>query len=171
MRFAESCLRRLAAVLEDQCGLDPAAIPGAGAAGGLGFGLMAFAGAKPVPGFEVFAAAARLEAQIRRADVVITGEGAVDRQTFMGKGVGRVAELCRKLKVPCLAVAGSMGEPREAARVFAASAALTELATLENARRRPGHYLAEASAWLAADPLGPICARRPAQPSPRRTPC
>jgi glycerate kinase len=149
MAFAEKCLRRLSAVMEKQCGRALAAIPGAGAAGGLGFGLMAFAGAKAASGFDVFAGAAQLAARIRHADLVITGEGAVDRQSFMGKGVGRVAELCRRLEVPCVALAGVVNAPAAAARFFARSAALTDLVTPDDARSRPQFHLQRLSAELA----------------------
>jgi glycerate kinase len=64
--FVESCLRRLNTVLKQQLHLAHATTPGAGAAGGLGFGLMAFAGAKPASGFDVFAQAANLEKCIRK---------------------------------------------------------------------------------------------------------
>jgi len=147
--FAEQCLRRLAAVLERQLKIAPAAVPGAGAAGGLGFGLMAFAGAKAASGFEIFAEAARLEARVREADLVITGEGAVDRQTFMGKGVGRVAALCRRWQVPCLALAGTVPAPEAAAQWFARVAVLTEVASLAQAKSRPQYYLQQLSASMA----------------------
>ena len=66
--FAEKCLGRMASLLKKQHGIDCADVPGAGAAGGLGFGLMAFAGAKLESGFELFANHARLEQRIAAAD-------------------------------------------------------------------------------------------------------
>ena len=80
---------------------------------------------------------------------MITGEGAVDRQTFMGKGVGRVAELCRHWQVPCLALAGTVPAPKEAARWFARVAALTEVASLAQAKSTPEYYLRRLSASMA----------------------
>jgi glycerate kinase len=99
---AERPLARLAVVV----GSDVAALPGAGAAGGLGFGLAVFAGATLHPGFDVFAAAAHVAQHMDDADLVITGEGALDRQSFMGKGVGEVSAAARARGIPCLALVG-----------------------------------------------------------------
>ena len=122
--------------------------PGAGAAGGLGFGLMAFTGAHARPGFEIFAEAAGLEKRIRAADLVITGEGAMDRQSFMGKGVGRIALLCEKLKNACIVIAGVVNVPANAAKLFLQVAALTEITSLEQAKRRPAYFLEKLSAAI-----------------------
>jgi glycerate 2-kinase len=149
LAFAEKCLRRLAAVARRQLGLAHAATPGAGAAGGLGFGLMTFAGGKPQSGFDVFANAAHLEKRIRAADLVITGEGAVDRQTCMGKGVGEVALLCQALKTPCLALAGVITEPRRASKLFSRACALTDITTLNQAKKRTEFHLQQLSAMAA----------------------
>ena len=132
-------------------GLGLAKTPGAGAAGGLGFGLMAFAGAKPRSGFEVFADAARLEARIRRSDVVLTGEGAVDRQTRMGKGVGQVMRLCRKLRIPCITLAGVVEGARGTPAPWSRTYALTDITTLAEAKRMPEHHLASLSALAARE--------------------
>ena len=82
--------------------------PGAGAAGGLGFGLMAFADAKLVSGFDLVADALGLEDAIKKADIVITGEGGLDAQSLQGKGPIGVAELAKKHNKPCCAVAGKV---------------------------------------------------------------
>jgi len=101
---AEVCLRRLAKL----AGPKQAKQPGAGAAGGLGFGLMTFCGARVVSGFELFARQARLAQRIRQVDLVITGEGALDRSSRMGKGVGQLVVRCRRAGTPCLALAGKV---------------------------------------------------------------
>lgn len=146
---AEKCLRRLKTILEQQLGLAFAKTPGAGAAGGLGFGLMTFAGAKPRSGFEVFANVARLEERIRSSDVVVTGEGAIDQQTCMGKGVGRVMQLCQKLKVPCIALTGIVNADAKIAKRLSRIFALTDITTLERAKKRPQPYLAKLAALVA----------------------
>ena len=105
---ADACLGRLAKVTGETLGSDFSATPGAGAAGGLGFGLMAFAGATIESGFEVFAKATDLEAKVGEADFVVTAEGAIDEQTLMGKGTGQVAALCRRLGKPCIGLAGQL---------------------------------------------------------------
>jgi len=154
LAFAEKCLRQLAEVMEERSGKAHARVPGAGAAGGLGFGLMAFMGAKPRPGFEVFAQAVDLPEHIRQSDVVITGEGALDRQTYMGKGVGQVLRLCRSSNVPCIALAGVV-DPTVAGNGFFRTHALTDIATLEQAKRRARYHLERLSAMVASGWTGP----------------
>ena len=77
-----------------------------GAAGGLGFGLKVFLGARMESGFEIFAARAELDEKIAKADLVVTGEGAIDRQSLMGKGTGRMAQRCQLLGKRCIGLAG-----------------------------------------------------------------
>ncbi|MFP6897086.1 MAG: glycerate kinase [Roseibacillus sp.] len=86
----------LARVVEISGGHDIAEMPGAGAAGGLGFGLMRFAGAQLRSGFSMVADALGLAAQIAEVDLVITGEGSLDAQTLLGKGPMGLALLARE---------------------------------------------------------------------------
>ena len=92
---------------------------GAGAAGGLGFGLMRFADARLQPGFELVAAALRLRDRIAAADLVITGEGSLDEQSLSGKGPVAIARLCSEHGKPCVAVAGKVSAAVEKAGIFA----------------------------------------------------
>jgi glycerate kinase len=138
---AEQCLERLAKILKQQLGLDFAKVPGAGAAGGLGFGLLTFTGAQLVPGFDLFAKHARLDERMKSCDLVITGEGAIDQQTLMGKGVGQIARRCRESTVPCIALAGTIEEGAEPRKLFAQTRALTEITSTEDAVSRAGYWL------------------------------
>jgi glycerate kinase len=138
---AEGCLRRLAHVVEGQLGTDLASIPGSGAAGGLGFGLMAFAGARLESGPGLFARHARLGRRLRRAELVLTGEGALDRSTLMGKGVGEIAGRCRAWGIPCVGLAGVAVDRPALLRRFVLVRALVELTTPEEARRHAGRWL------------------------------
>ena len=147
---SEACLRRLAHVAESSLGRDFAAEPGSGAAGGLGFGLQAFLGARLVPGFEWFARQAMLERELQAADLVITGEGAIDESTFMGKGTGRIAERCRRLKIPCIGLAGRAGAKVRRMPFFSRISALTDLTTSEQATTRPAYWLTRLAAEAAA---------------------
>lgn len=147
--LAEKCLGKLAESIRRALKKDFATVPGAGAAGGLGFGLMAFAGAKPQPGFDIFAQNAGLQERLRTVDLVITGEGALDAQTLMGKGVGQVAALCKQLKVPCLGLAGMVEEKENAKKLFVDARGLTEITTLENAKKQPAKFLEELAAQVA----------------------
>ena len=89
-------LERVAQLYEERFGVDVRAIPGSGAAGGLGGGLLAI-GAKLVPGFDLVADKLSLAERIAAADLVVTGEGYLDKQSFAGKAVGGVARLAGSL--------------------------------------------------------------------------
>lgn len=93
-------------VILQETGTDFSAVSGAGAAGGLGFGLMAFCMAKIRPGFELIGELTNLEKLIREADLVFTGEGRIDSQTAFGKTISGVAQLGKKYDVPVVALAG-----------------------------------------------------------------
>ena len=148
--LAERCLGQLAAVLEKQLHLEHATTPGAGAAGGLGFGLMSFAGARMEPGIDIFERHAKLTERVKAAQLVITGEGALDAQTLMGKGVGEIANLCQRLTVPCLGLAGVVPDPERAKEKFRATYALTpELTDKESALREPALWLERLAAKAA----------------------
>jgi glycerate kinase len=114
----ERALTRLADVVTREFGFDYRDEPGAGAAGGLGFGLMSFCGAKVQPGFDVVAEAVGLETKIKDTDVVITGEGSLDRQTLEGKTPSGVARLAQKLGKPVFAIVGRAGKDREVREMF-----------------------------------------------------
>lgn len=100
-------LERLAQVYFEDYGVDITELPGSGAAGGLAGGLAAI-GAAIVPGFELVADEVELYDRIEGADLVVTGEGFLDAQSFEGKVVGGVAELAAEAGVPVLAVAGEV---------------------------------------------------------------
>jgi glycerate kinase len=106
LELLESALTRLAEIVAEQFGFDYRNEAGAGAAGGLGFGLLSFCGAKIRPGFEVVAEAVALDAKIQDVDVVITGEGSLDRQTLEGKTPAGVARLAQKFRKPVFALVG-----------------------------------------------------------------
>lgn len=82
--------------------------PGAGAAGGLGYGLLAFAGGKLAPGFETIANCTDLSAAISSCDLVVTGEGRLDEQTSAGKAPAGVSKLARQHGKPVIALVGSV---------------------------------------------------------------
>lgn len=103
-------LTRLVQVYQDRFGIDVSGLAGSGAAGGLAGGLAAI-GASLVSGFEVVADTIELADHMEGADLVVTGEGTIDEQSFNGKAVGGVVELARELGVPVLVVAGdAVGE-------------------------------------------------------------
>lgn len=106
--YFESRLERLADIIKRDLGVDHRDDPGAGAAGGLGFGLMSFCGAKLTSGFDLIADLVHLRDRIDAADLVITGEGRLDAQTLHGKGPMGVADMARELGKPVAAFAGAI---------------------------------------------------------------
>ncbi|QJE94517.1 glycerate kinase [Luteolibacter luteus] len=132
--FLDATLANLARLSD---GGTEAGTPGAGAAGGLGFGLLRFAGAKLEPGFNLVAEALGMEARIAEADLVITGEGSLDAQTLGGKGPAGVAAMAKAAGIPVIAVAGRV---EDAARpLFDAALSLEEfgLPVAESIERAP----------------------------------
>ena len=103
--------------------------PGAGAAGGVGYGAMALLGARLRPGFDLVAELLGFDERLVGADLVVTGEGRLDAQTLRGKGPAGVAARARDAGVPVLALAGSVAlDPAELADAgFGGAAALADL--------------------------------------------
>jgi glycerate 2-kinase len=131
----EEGLAKLAVVLGGQ-----PAEPGAGAAGGTGYGLAAAWGAQLVPGSAEIARIAGLDAALAGADLVITGEGRYDQTSGTGKVVGAVSDAARRAGVPAALVAGVIGGPP--APGLSRAVALAELAG------SPAAAMAEPARWL-----------------------
>lgn len=106
-------LRNYAGVIKADLGLDISQIPGAGAAGGAGAGMIAFLNAKLIPGFDLISQVSHLEKRVQKADVVVTGEGKIDNQTLNGKAPMGVARLAKKHNKPVFAFAGQKEEGLE----------------------------------------------------------
>lgn len=104
----ENGLENLGELLESGMGVELHAMPGAGAAGGLGAGLVAFCGAEIVSGVELVAGVVGLRRRIEGADLVLTGEGSYDSQTSRGKAPAGVAAVAREAGVPVVFVAGRL---------------------------------------------------------------
>jgi len=106
----EQRLKHLADLARRDLGNDSRDVPGAGAAGGLGFGLMAFLGGRLVSGFDMVSTQVGLEARVAAADLVVTGEGRLDEQSLQGKGPVGVARLARRLGKKIVGVAGTVDD-------------------------------------------------------------
>ena len=100
-------LERLVQVYRDEHGVDVSELAGGGAAGGLAGGLAAI-GAQLVSGFDLVAEELDLDERVEGADLVVTGEGFLDEQSFDGKVVGGVAEMAESFGVPVLAIVGAV---------------------------------------------------------------
>lgn len=103
-------LRKFAEIIRRDVGKDVENIPGSGAAGGLGAGLMAFLNAELKKGIDIVIEYSRLEEKIKDADLVITGEGNIDGQTRFGKTPYGVVSVAKKYGIPTITVAGGIGK-------------------------------------------------------------
>jgi glycerate kinase len=103
-------VRQLEAALEQLARrtgkLEFANLPGAGAAGGLGFAMAAYFGAELRPGIEIVMDAVHLRQRLTGADLCLSGEGRLDRSSLSGKTVSGVARICREMRIPCIAIGG-----------------------------------------------------------------
>ena len=135
-------LQNLADVVREELGIDFRDVPGSGAAGGIGFGLLSFCGARIRSGFELVAETLQLESRIAGSDLVLTGEGKIDGQTMEGKGPAGVAALARAHRKPVLAFAGSVDDGAAVDCLFSAtSSIIDEPVSLEEAMRRGAEFL------------------------------
>lgn len=144
----DAVLEHVADVAAKVLGHDERNTPGAGAAGGLGFALVAFLDAKLERGVRLIADEAGLPAMLRVASLCMTGEGKIDMQTLHGKTVAGVAEIARGFSVPAIAFGGKVEE--DAARALAergikaVQTAPSEMAA-EQAMARAAEFLEEAA--------------------------
>src|SRR5437870_8995230 len=115
----DAALKRFAQIIRRELGVDVEQLPGAGAAGGLGAGLVAFTGARLRPGAEMVMEALKLDDRIKGVDLVITGEGRLDSQTArFGKGPAAVARHARKAGIPVVGLAGGIADEAELRLLF-----------------------------------------------------
>lgn len=115
VRFLDDGLRHLAAIAQRDLGADILDLPGAGAAGGMGGGMVAFFGSRLEMGIETVLNTVGFDALIQGADLVISGEGKIDSQSLHGKVVIGVARRTRKLGIPLIAIVGDIGDDLEGA--------------------------------------------------------
>jgi glycerate kinase len=104
-------LRHFADVVEKELNISARDIPGAGAAGGLGMGLVCFTGARLVRGIDAILDLASFDEKLADIDVVLTGEGKLDPQSMRGKVIFGVLERCEKQNVPVIAICGRVTDP------------------------------------------------------------
>jgi glycerate kinase len=114
LALLDAGLANMAEVIKNDLSVDVANIPGAGAAGGLGGGTVAFLGGVLKPGIELLLDAAKINDELQTADIVFTGEGRIDWQSAHGKVPVGVSRRAKKFGVPCVALCGSLGQGYEA---------------------------------------------------------
>ncbi len=142
----DAALRHFGDVIEEQLGVPVLDVPGAGAAGGLGAGLVAFAGGVLRPGVDIVADACKLTSRIAGAELVITGEGRIDAQTPHGKTPAGVAKAARQLGIPVVAIAGSLGPGYDAVH----DCGIREVISIQSGTMSLAEAMARAPELLAA---------------------
>ncbi|MCY6485328.1 glycerate kinase [Clostridium aestuarii] len=116
VKILDENLKNFAGIVGRDLGVDVQNIPGAGAAGGLGAGLVAFTGAKIQPGIKIVLDIVKYDEIISNADLIITGEGKIDGQSLRGKVPVGIAEKASKYDIPVIAIVGAVGD--EAQKVY-----------------------------------------------------
>jgi len=109
----DNALERYGNAIQSQMDIDVLAVPGGGAAGGLGAGLVAFCGSTLMRGIDLVLRVTKFDERLRISDLVITGEGKIDRQTYYGKALSGVLEHAHRFNVPVVAVVGRLEGERE----------------------------------------------------------
>jgi glycerate kinase len=151
VRELDAALGVLARVATEATGRDVATLPGAGAAGGLGAGLLWFTPARLRPGVEIVLEATGFDALVQGADLVITGEGRTDAQTAMGKAPVGVAAVAQRHGVAVVCLSGGLGDGADAvlAKGIAAVASIVPQPMALEACMAQGAELIEAGAARA----------------------
>ena len=151
VRLLDDALRHYADVVEREIGARLRDVPGAGAAGGAGFGFMALAGSRLRPGADLILEALAFDGRLEGADLIVTGEGRLDRQTLAGKAPFAVAQAGRRRGIPVVAVVGSLGCTTDALEEMGLTSAISiidEPTTLEEAKTRAAPLTEDAAERL-----------------------
>lgn len=141
-------MKHLADLISEQTKEDNRWEKGAGAAGGLGWGLVVFTGAKLLSGIEAILELVGFEEKCQWADLVITGEGKIDMQSVCGKVIHGISVITTKYQKPLIAVAGSIDD--DSSQIYAAGVETMEACvmrpmTIENALEKTKQYLPDAA--------------------------
>lgn len=154
----EAGLTHYAGQLDHFLGKDVRNIPGAGAAGGLGAGAIAFLNAELKPGAELVLELLKFDDALEGADLVITAEGQLDGQTAFGKAPAAVARHASAKGLPCIAIAGSLGEGANTLDEIGITDVYTlcrDTITMEDAIANAAEYVREAAALATRTFLAP----------------
>lgn len=143
-----SALDHYATLIERATGLDVRSLPGSGASGGLGAGLIAFAGATLHPRFNIIMKYINIEEKILTADIVLTAEGSLDYQTPNGKIPAEVARIAKKNNIPVIAITGTIGKGANLnyhAGIDAYSSIIQKPTSLEKAIKKAPKWIEEST--------------------------
>ncbi|MDD3926165.1 MAG: glycerate kinase [bacterium] len=144
--YLDGCLANFAAIIKRQFGQDIADVPGAGAAGGLGAGLMAFLSAELRSGIELIMDVLGFRTKAETVDLILTGEGRIDNQSAFGKVLSGVTDTAEQLGLPVVAIGGSVARDFTpwSDRLVAVSC-VTEFMDLETALDNAGYAVTAAA--------------------------
>ena len=148
VEYLDNALHRFGGLLLRDLGKDVMEVPGAGAAGGLGAGLMAFTNARLRPGADIVIDALDLDARLEGTSLVIVGEGQTDRSTIFNKAPVAVAQRAKARNIPTIAISGSLGDGYELVHELGIDAAFSILdccMTLEDAMSETATLVAKAT--------------------------
>ncbi|BBL25597.1 glycerate kinase [Comamonas terrigena] len=146
-------LQHFARIILRDVGADVDAVAGAGAAGGMGAAMLAFLKGQLRPGCEIIAKAVGLEAAVKDADLVVTGEGRIDQQTIFGKTPFGVATVAKQFGKPVVGIAGGLGTNAHVVHdhgIDAIFSVLSRICTIEDALAEAEHNVRSAARNIAA---------------------
>lgn len=148
----DNALGHFATICQNKYFRDERSFAGAGAAGGMGFAAKLFLNAEFNSGVELIAQITQLETQLQNADLVITGEGKIDKQSIMGKTPIGVAKLAKKYHIPVIAIAGTLGEEYQVIYNHGIDAAFSLVSgpmTLADSMSQANHLLTQCASDIA----------------------
>lgn len=143
-----SALENYAAIIQETTGLNVRSLPGSGASGGLGAGLLAFTNATLHPRFDIIMNFINIEEEISTADIVFTAEGSLDFQTPNGKIPAEVARIAKKNDIPVIAITGTIGKGAKLnyeAGIDAYSSIIKRPVSLELAMKKAPKWIEEST--------------------------
>ncbi len=142
----DKALDRYGRVIQSQMDIDVFSIPGGGAAGGLGAGLVAFCGGTLMRGIDLVLRVTKFDERLRESDLVITGEGRIDRQMYYGKALSGVIDRAHRFNIPVIAVVGRVDGERE---LFVNDESLADLESLMDSQTTEADAIRNASQMLS----------------------
>lgn len=142
----DKALEKFGETIKSEMGIDVLELPGGGAAGGLGAGLVAFCGGKLMRGIDLVLQVTKFDERLADADLVVTGEGKIDCQTRFGKALAGVIERARQHDVPAVAVVGAIEGGRE---LYVGTDFLADIESLVDARTSQKQAMRDASILLS----------------------
>ena len=144
IKILDKNLSHFSKIIEKELNINVENIPGSGAAGGLGAGLIGFLSGELKKGIDIVIKYSDLESKLKDTDFIITGEGSIDGQTRFGKTPFGIAKLGKKYNIPVIALAGNIGKDIDLLYEYGFTSIfpiLTKVETLDNALKNGGYNI------------------------------